>query len=125
MTTRDFKLALGAIAIAAGSLTACGSDNGDGPLEDVNAIIFIERQPRMGGLGDIFQYQSYVPGAKLMQLSPPTADGTLTQICCDQDPAFADIDIIDFDINHAADSDRLLGTHRWRRSLPALHSSPR
>lgn len=102
MTPR-FKLALGAFAMTAGSLAACGSDSGDGPLEDVNAIIFVERQPRMGGMGDIFQYQSYVPGARLMQLSPPTADGTLTPICCDQDPAFTDVDIIDFDINYGAD----------------------
>jgi hypothetical protein len=119
------KLALGALAITVAS-TACGSDGGDGPLEDVNAIIFIERQPRMGGMGDIFQYQSYVPGARLMQLSPPTADGTLTPICCDQDPAFADLDIIDFDINYGGDqivlSARIGGDGRYQLYVLRLSS---
>ena len=94
-------LHLGVLAVAS---VACGGSGGSGPLDDVNAIVFIERQAREAGMGDIFQYRSYVPGAKLMKLSPPTADGELTVICCDQDSAFAELDIIDFDINHAADA---------------------
>ena len=123
--TRDFRPALSALAITA-SLAACGSDSGDGPLEDVNAIVFIERQPRMDGMGDIFQYQSYVPGARLMKLSPPTADGTLTPICCDQDAAFAEVDIIDFDINYGADqivfSARIGGDERYQLYLLRLET---
>ena len=54
-------------------------------------------------MGDIFQYTSYLPGARLVKLSPPTADGTLTTICCDAVPndtaKFAAIDIQGYDIS--------------------------
>ena len=90
-------LGLGLIAV-----TACGGGDSKGPLDEVDAIVFIQRQSRMEGLGDIFQYESYVAGAKLMKLSPPTADGELTVLCCDQEADYAGVDIIDFDVSFDA-----------------------
>src|SRR5262245_43571456 len=94
-------IALSALAL---SVAACGGD-GKGPLEGVEAILFVSRAPRMEGMGDIFQYSSYVPGAKLYKLSPPTADGELTTVCCDNlgDPAYGQVDIIDYDLDFAAE----------------------
>ncbi len=94
-----YGIALSAVV----ALSACGS-SGQGPLDEVEAIVFIERQSRMGGMGDIFQYDSYVAGAKLVKLSPPTADGKRTVICCDQVPALAQMDIIDYDLSFDAKS---------------------
>jgi hypothetical protein len=87
------------LAIAAAA--ACGG-SGSGPLDHVDAIVFIERPSRMDGMGDIFQYQSYVAGAKLMKLSPPSADGTLTVLCCDGMPEYEGADIIAYDISFDA-----------------------
>jgi hypothetical protein len=56
----------------------------------------------MGGMGDIFQYDSYVAGAKIVKLSPPTADGERTVICCDQESGYEGMDIIDFDLSFDA-----------------------
>lgn len=56
----------------------------------------------MGGMGDIFQYNSYVAGAKLVKLSPPTADGERTVICCSQESGYEGMDIIDFDLSFDA-----------------------
>ena len=85
---------------------ACGGDGGggQGPLDEVDAIVFIERQSRMDGLGDIFQYQSYVPGARLLKLSPPTADGQVTELCCGGLGEYGEVDIIDFDLSFDARS---------------------
>jgi hypothetical protein len=80
--------------------TACSSDTG--PLDGVEAITFLQRQSR-AGVGDIFQYTSYIPGARIVKLSPPTADGQLTVLCCeDQGAEFADIDISAYDISFDA-----------------------
>ena len=54
-------------------------------------------------MGDIFQYTSYKPGAKLVKLSPPTADGVLTELCCSNAGSeFADIDISSYDLSFDA-----------------------
>jgi hypothetical protein len=98
---KSLGIAISALTI---TLAACGSDKAQGPLDEVDAIVFIERQPRMGGMGDIFQYSSYEPGAKLVKLSPPTADGERTVICCDQESAYSEVDIIDFDVSFDAKS---------------------
>jgi hypothetical protein len=89
------------VAVFAG-LFACSSNSSQGPLDEVDSIVFIERQARMGGMGDIFQYNSYVAGAKLVKLSPPTADGTRTEICCTQESGYEGMDIIDFDLSFDA-----------------------
>lgn len=89
------------IALTALATGACSSDKSQGPLDEVDSIVFLERQSRTE-LGDIFQFTSYKPGAKLVKLSPPTADGDRTVICCDQDSAFAEADIMDYDISFDA-----------------------
>jgi hypothetical protein len=88
---------------AFGLLAACGGGGG-GPLDKVDAIAFIERPARLDGMGDIFQYESYVAGARLMKLSPAAADGELTVLCCDGLPEYRDLDIIDFDVSFDARS---------------------
>ncbi len=102
------KFAWTALAGLTGTLVACNSGSTQGPLDEVDSIVFIERQSRMG-MGDIFQYSSYVPGAKLVKLSPPTADGKRIVICCDQEPEFANLDIIDYDLSYDAKSIVLSG----------------
>jgi len=94
------------IAIGAALFTfagiGCSSDD-PGPLGNVDSLIILQRPKRNDG-GDIFQYDSYLPGARLVRLQPPTADGTLTTICCTQDPAFAKADISSYDISFDAKS---------------------
>ena len=90
------------IALSALAGLACSSNSSQGPLDEVDSIVFIERQARMGGMGDIFQYNSYVAGAKIVKLSPPTADGERTVICCDQESGYEGMDIIDFDLSFDA-----------------------
>ncbi|MCX5740964.1 MAG: hypothetical protein NT062_00530 [Proteobacteria bacterium] len=51
---------------------------------------------------DIFQYTSYKPGAKLVKLSPPTADGKLETLCCTNVPGFEQADISGYDISFDA-----------------------
>lgn len=95
------------IAIGAALFTlagvGCGSDDA-GPLSSVDALVILQR-PKRNETGDIFQYQSYVPGARLVQLKPPTADGKLTTLCCDAaGPEFAKIDISSYDLSFDAKS---------------------
>jgi hypothetical protein len=68
---------------------------------NVQSLIILQR-PARNEMGDIFQYTSYLPGARLTRLSPPTADGVQTPICCDQDPAFAEVDISGYDLSFDA-----------------------
>jgi hypothetical protein len=80
----------------------CGSDDSAGPLGNVDSLVILQR-PKRNDMGDIFQYTSYLPGARLVKLSPPTADGTLTTLCCDKAGAeFANIDISGYDISFDA-----------------------
>ena len=37
-------------------------------LKGIGSVVILQRQPRMGGVGDVFQYTSYVPGAKLVTI---------------------------------------------------------
>lgn len=102
---RNSVIKLKSIAIGAALLTAapmgCGGDDTSGPLGSVDALIILQR-PKRNDDGDIFQYTSYVPGARLTKLSPPTADGTKTTICCDQDPELAGMDIQNYDLSFDA-----------------------
>jgi len=71
---------------------------------NVEPLVFLQRAAR-NDAGDIFQYTSYVPGARLVKLQPPAPDGTLTPICCDQAGAeYAAIDISGFDLSFDARS---------------------
>jgi hydrazine synthase alpha subunit-like protein len=97
------------IAIAAAVFTlgiGCGGGNGEdtGPLGSVQSLVILQR-PKRNDTGDIFQYTSYVPGARLVKLEPPTADGTLTTLCCDKAGLeYAKIDISSYDIAFDAKS---------------------
>jgi hypothetical protein len=90
-----------ALSLAVGTaMSGCGTES-QGPLDGVESIVFIQR-PKRNDMGDVFQYSSYQAGARLVTLSPPTADGELTVICCDQDPDFAEVDIATYDIGFDA-----------------------
>ena len=93
--------ALGAALFAATGSIGCGEDD-SGPLGNVDALIILQR-PKRNEMGDIFQYTSYLPGARLVKLTPPTADGKLETICCDQaGPEYSKIDISSYDISFDA-----------------------
>ena len=80
----------------------CGGDNSSGPLGNVDSLVILQR-PSRNDTGDIFQYTSYIPGARIVKLSPPTANGTLTTLCCDTQGAdFANIDIQSYDLSFDA-----------------------
>jgi hypothetical protein len=95
------RIALGAslAAVALGPpATGCGGDGAD-PLPD--AIVFLQRVKR-NEMGDIFQYTSYTPGARIVKLEPPTADGAVTVLCCDGVDGFGAVDISGYDLSFDA-----------------------
>jgi len=97
------RIAVGAALFTLGG-TGCGGPVDPGPLGNVDALVILQR-PKRNDTGDIFQYTSYVAGARLVKLSPPTADGTLTTLCCaDQGSEFANIDISSYDLSFDAKS---------------------
>jgi Hydrazine synthase alpha subunit middle domain len=95
------------IAIGAALFTLAGigcSDDSSGPLGNVDALIILQRPKRNDG-GDIFQYTSYIPGARLIKLEPPTADGKITELCCSNAGAeFQQMDIMAYDLSFDAKS---------------------
>jgi hypothetical protein len=97
------KFAFGAALLAAVGGIGCSNSGDSGPLDGVDALVILQRAAR-NDMGDIFSgYTSYVPGAKLLKLSPPTADGEVTTLCCDQAGAeFANIDISGYDLSFDA-----------------------
>lgn len=78
----------------------CGEDT-SGPLGDVDAVVFLQR-PKRNETGDIFQYTSYLPGARIVKLSPPSADGKLETLCCTNVPGFEQADISGYDLSFDA-----------------------
>lgn len=111
------------IAIAAlVAAPACSSDGG-GALGDVKSLVFIQR-PMRNETGDIFQYTSYIPGGRIVELSPPTADGKLTVLCCDGVAGFEQIDISNYDLSFDATqivfSGKLNGNQRYGLFLLTL-----
>jgi Hydrazine synthase alpha subunit middle domain len=96
------SIAIGAALFTLGGIGCGGGDDDSGPLGTVDALIILQR-PTRNDTGDIFQYTSYVPGARLVKLEPPTADGTLTTICC-TGAEFAQADISGYDISFDAKS---------------------
>ena len=94
------SIALGAAFAAAAGGVGCGSDD-DGPLSSVDSLIILQR-PKRNDVGDIFQYTSYKAGARIIKLSPPTADGRQEVICCSQFPGFENVDISGYDLSFDA-----------------------
>lgn len=95
------RIALGLVLLST-AMTGCGGGGSADALQDINSIIFLQR-PRRDVGGDIFQYTSYEPGARIVELSPPTADGQLTELCCGNLGAeFANIDISGYDLSFDA-----------------------
>ncbi len=107
----------------ASALPACNSDDGGGALGDVKSLVFIQRAKR-NEMGDIFQYTSYLPGGRIVELSPPTADGKLTVLCCDGIPGFEKVDISTYDLSFDAKqivfSGKLDGNQRYGLFLLTL-----
>lgn len=90
------------LAVFATAGLGCGGDGNSGPLGNVDSLVILQR-PKRNDMGDVFQYTSYVPGARLITLSPPTADGARTTICCDNaGPEFAGMDIQSYDLSFDA-----------------------
>lgn len=85
------------------ALGGCSSDQTSTSAlpADVEAIIFLQRTPRDSG-GNVFDYNSYQAGGRLVKLAPPAADGTLTVLTAD--PMFANADIMAWDLSFDAKS---------------------
>jgi hydrazine synthase alpha subunit-like protein len=96
------SIAIGAALFTLGALGCGGSGGGTdtGPLSNVDSLIILQRAKP--NVGNVFDYNAYKPGARLIQLKPPTANGTVIPICCKQDRDFADVDIADYDISFDA-----------------------
>ncbi|HMG24087.1 MAG TPA: hypothetical protein VK607_22280, partial [Kofleriaceae bacterium] len=98
------SIAIGAALFTLAGIGCGGGGEDSGPLSSVEALIILQRPARNDG-GDIFQYTSYIPGARLVQLKPPTADGVVTTLCCDKaGTEFANIDISGYDLSFDAKS---------------------
>jgi hypothetical protein len=70
--------------------------------QDVSSIIFLQRTARGDGVGNVFDYTSYEPGARLVKLEPAAADGTRTTLTTN--PLFDDCDIMAWDLSFDAKS---------------------
>ena len=80
------------LVLALGAAVACGSSGKEDTGVGVSAILFESRAHTVvgengqvsinvaGGNGQVLDYTRYVPGAKLRMLSPPRADGTVTNL---------------------------------------------
>jgi len=99
------SIAIGAALFTLGGIGCGGGGDGEqsGALGDVDAVVILQR-PKRNDTGDIFQYTSYVPGARLVKISPQDPGNTApTRICCDQaGAAYANIDISGYDISFDA-----------------------
>src|SRR5215468_9247832 len=95
------SIAIGAALFTLGALGCGGGDSG--PLSNVDSLIILQR-PKRNDVGNVFSYTSYKPGARLVQLKPPTANGKLTPVCCGQDDDFKTVDISSYDLSFDAKS---------------------
>ncbi|MBP9088265.1 MAG: hypothetical protein KBG15_19235, partial [Kofleriaceae bacterium] len=120
MATKTYNKTNVAIAMSLATVLTGGACGGDdtGALGDVKSLVFLQRPKHNSGMGDIFQYTSYNAGARLVTLEPPTADGKLKVICCDQAGVdFANMDIsgydLSFDANKIVFAGKLSGNSRY------------
>jgi hypothetical protein len=97
------SIAIGAALLAAMPAIGCGGDDSNGPLGDVDALIILQRAKRID-TGDIFEYADYEPGARIVKLSPPTADGKLETLfpTAAQGAEFSQADVSGYDISFDA-----------------------
>lgn len=87
------SIALALVVGLTATFTGCGGgDTEESVLPGVEAILFEGRSfqnadgdHELGGMGNVFSYTRYVPGGGLYLLSPPTPDGTLTDLTADFD----------------------------------------
>ena len=93
------KRASAALLLAVLGTVVHGKD--DSALKNVPALVILQRTPRAD---DAMQDTSYQPGGRLVKLSPPSADGTATVLCCSQFPGFEAADIQSYDISFDARS---------------------
>jgi hypothetical protein len=108
------------------TMFGCGGSSTSDPLKNIDALLILQRAPRLGEVGDVFQYTSYVPGARLVKLDPPTADGKLTELCCSQfGNTWKDMDIQSYDLAYDAKSivlsARLAGADHYALYLLTLN----
>ncbi len=91
----------------AGLLASCSNDSGggEGVLPGVQSLLFAQRayigpdgSHQFDGMGNIFDYQRYVPGGGLFTLTPPTPDGELFELTGD----FEGVDISGVDLSYDA-----------------------
>jgi hypothetical protein len=95
MNRRLQSLAVFGLAAAAAGVGACSKSQSDESGIGVPSVLFVKRQTTSvdangnvsvdvaGGNGQVLDYQRYVPGGSLNLLSPPRADGTLTNLTKD------------------------------------------
>ncbi len=126
-TPRSIAITVALATAGAGLFAGCGdSSTTDEALEGVNAITFLQR-PARAGVGNVFSFTTYRPGARLVKLSPPTADGELEVLCCEQyGEEFSEIDIgsydISFDAREIVMSARLSSDQRYGLFVLSLES---
>ncbi|HEY6477608.1 MAG TPA: hypothetical protein VI456_13590 [Polyangia bacterium] len=68
-----------ALAAGAGCTSTSTSTNSEALPADVQAITFLQRTPRNDD-GNVFDYNNFVAGGRLVMLSPPSANGKLTVV---------------------------------------------
>jgi hypothetical protein len=86
----------------AGCSSGGGGASSPGIPADVTALLLLQRVARNDGVGNVFDYTSFRPGARLARLEPPSADGKLTTVT--SDPLFASCDIMSYDLSFDAKS---------------------
>jgi hypothetical protein len=77
-----------------------GGSTTPGVPPEVKAIIFLQRAARNEGVGNVFDYAGYKPGARLLKLEPPSADGKLTVLT--EGAMFTGADIMSWDLSFDA-----------------------
>jgi hypothetical protein len=95
-------LGLATLALSTALGTACsktGASSAPGLPDDVRSIVFLQRMPRTDA-GNVFEYTSFVPGGRLVMLTPPSADGKLTVLT--SDPMFDGADVMSYDVSFDA-----------------------
>ena len=123
LTPRQKKVAAISLALGlAAAFPGCSGGGGQGVLPGVEAVVFVQRafaRPDLshdisGGSRQVIDYQRYTPGSDahpggVFVLSPPTPDGTLTNLT----RSFHGVDIagldLSFDANQVVFSMRMTG----------------